>query len=57
MYLDDGYKGCRIDAFFAISCDTIVIIDAVTREAIFAISCASVLGWNTSNINRYAELL
>ncbi|ODN05612.1 Signal-induced proliferation-associated 1-like protein 1 [Orchesella cincta] len=41
VYLEDTFKGCRIDAFLGISCDTIVIIDALTREAVFAIACSS----------------
>ncbi|CAL8090539.1 unnamed protein product [Orchesella dallaii] len=51
VYLEDSFKGCKIEAFLGISCDTIVIIDASTREAVFAIACSSVLGWNTTNRN------
>lgn len=51
VFLEDSYKGCRVDSFFGISCDSIVIIDAVTREAVFAISCSSVLGWNRNTAN------
>lgn len=48
VFLEDSYKSTRVDAFFGISTDSIVIIDAVTREAVFAVSCSSVLGWNLS---------
>ncbi|CAG7823044.1 unnamed protein product [Allacma fusca] len=51
VYLDDNSCDTRLDTYLAISTDSVVIIDAVSREPVFAIPCSSILGWNTSMCN------
>ena len=53
VYLDDNSLDSRLDAYVAISVDSLVIIDTVSREPVFAIPSSSILGWNTSMCNRY----
>lgn len=51
VIVDDCGLSHQLDAFLAISADSIVIIEEATREIVFVTSCKSVLGWS-ANANR-----
>jgi len=51
VWLHDSWNNSRIDTYVAISADTLVVIDAQTREAIFALPTTSILGWNSGTDN------
>ena len=50
VWLDDTWLDDKIDAYVAISSDSVLVIDAITRETLFAIPLSSVLGWNCSDL-------
>jgi hypothetical protein len=52
VWLDDTWLDSRVDVYMALSTDTLVLVDALTREPVFAIPTSSILGWNASMANR-----
>lgn len=48
VWLYDGLTNSRVDSYLAVSTDSIVLIDFLTREPIFALPITSILGWNSS---------
>jgi len=53
VWVEESFDSAtRIDAYLALSTDSLVIIDGSSKEPIFAIPCASVLGWNSSVSNK-----
>ncbi|XP_073979531.1 uncharacterized protein [Rhodnius prolixus] len=48
VIVDDCGLSHQLDAFLAISADSIVIIEEATREIVFVTSCKSVLGWSAN---------